>query len=198
MLLLAFLIWWLLELSVDTTTFVDFFFCRFLSDWTAGDLSQVFSFLTSTILFKNCKNSLRGLLLGELDFWFPFYGSRIDAITECQHWASNFYFCDIVLIMAVFIWFSDLRYLTSSFKDSTILQLIDAFLPETFLQQIFAQGRRISMPLFRNLTAWSDPWNHIQRCYHNRAWGVELLWIYWFVFSGKMDIRWCKSKTALF
>ena len=71
--LLAFLILSLLELSVDTTTFVDYF-CRFLSEWIVGDLSQVFSFLTSTTLLKN---SLRLLLLGELDFGFPFQGSEL-------------------------------------------------------------------------------------------------------------------------
>ena len=50
--LLAFLILSLLELSDDTATFVDFF-CRFLSEWIVGDLSQVFSLLTSTTLLKN-------------------------------------------------------------------------------------------------------------------------------------------------
>ena len=79
--LLAFLILSLLELSVDTTTFV-YYFCRFLSEWIVGDLSQVFSLLTSTTLLKN---SLRLLLLGELDFGFPFDDSGIGAITECEH-----------------------------------------------------------------------------------------------------------------
>ena len=79
--LLAFLILSLLGLSVDTTIFVDFF-CRFLSEWIVADLSQVFSLLTST---TSCKNSLRVLLLGELDFGFPFDDSRIGAIIECEH-----------------------------------------------------------------------------------------------------------------
>ena len=78
--LLAFLILSLLELSNDTAKFVDFF-CRFLSEWIVGDLSQVFSLLTTTLL----KNSLRVLLLGELDLEFPFDDSRIGAITECEY-----------------------------------------------------------------------------------------------------------------
>ena len=79
--LLAFLILSLLELSNDTAKFVDFF-CRFLSEWIVGDLSQVFSLLTSTILLKN---SLLVLLLGKLDFGFPFDDSWIGAITESEH-----------------------------------------------------------------------------------------------------------------
>ena len=76
--LLAFLA---LGLSVDRTIFVDFF-CRFLSEWIVADLSQVFCLLTST---TSCKNSLRVLLLGELDFGFPFDDSRIGTIIECEH-----------------------------------------------------------------------------------------------------------------
>ena len=108
-------------------------------------------------------------------------------------WTSDFSFSDIVLIRTVCIWFSAPRYLIFPFRDSTWSQspTHGYFFSETFLQQIFAQGRRISMPLFRNLTAWSDPWNHIQNI--NRVWGVELLWSYCFLFSGKADIRWCVS-----
>ena len=56
-------------------------------------------------------------------------------------------------MMTDFIWFSSLRYLISSFRDSTwySFQLTDVFLAATFLQQIFAQGRKILMPLFRHL-----------------------------------------------
>ena len=42
----------------------------------------MFSLLASTTLLKN---SLRVLLLGELDFGFFFDDSRIGAITECEH-----------------------------------------------------------------------------------------------------------------
>ena len=155
MFLLAFPILSLLELSVDTTTFVDYFLSVFIGV-IVGDLSQVFSLLTSTTLFKSL---LQVLLLGELDFRFCFDDSRIRAITECEHWASDFSFSDIVLIMAVFIWFSALRYLTSSFRGSTRSQSqIDRCLSSRdFFTTIFAQGRRISMPIFQNLTVWSDP-----------------------------------------
>ena len=80
MFLLVFLILSLLGLSVDTT-FLDFFY-QFLSEWIIGGLSQVFSLLASTTLLKN---SLRVLLLGELDFRFFLDDSRIGAITECEH-----------------------------------------------------------------------------------------------------------------
>ena len=66
--LLAFLTLLLSGLSVNPTTFVDFFY-QLLLEWIVGDLSQVFSLLTSTTLLKN---SLQLLLLGELDFRFPF------------------------------------------------------------------------------------------------------------------------------
>ena len=73
--LLAFLILSLLELSNDTAKFVDFFVGFYRSGL------QVFSLLTTTLL----KNSLRVLLLGELDLEFPFDDSRIGAITECDY-----------------------------------------------------------------------------------------------------------------
>ena len=114
MFLLAFLISSLLGLSVDTATFVDLFW-RLLLEWIVGNLSQEFSLLTSTTLLKN---SLQPLLLGELDFRFHFNESRIEYIIECEHWANDFSFSDMVLMMAVFIWSSAQRYLISSFRDS--------------------------------------------------------------------------------
>ena len=79
--LLAFLISSLLGLSVDTTTFADLF-CRLLTEWIEGNLSQKFSLITSTTLLKN---SLQPVLLGELDLGFPFDDSRVGAILEYEH-----------------------------------------------------------------------------------------------------------------
>ena len=119
--LIAFLISSLLGLSVDTTTFADLF-CRLLTEWIEGNLSQKFSLITSTTLLKN---SLQPVLLGELDLGFPFDDSRVGAILEYEHWASDFSFSDMVLMMAVFIWFSAVRHLISFFRDSTCLQLYE-------------------------------------------------------------------------
>ena len=115
MFLLAFLVSSLLGLSVDTTTFVDFS-CRLFLEWIVRNLSQVFSLLTYTTLLKNL---LQPLFLGELGFRFPFDDSVIGATTECEHWAFNFSFSAMVLMTPVVIWFSALRYLISSFRDST-------------------------------------------------------------------------------
>ena len=79
--LMVFLISSLLGISIDTTTFADFF-CRLLSEWIVGNVSQEFSLLTSTTLLKNL---LQPFLLGEFDFGFPFDDSRIKAILECEH-----------------------------------------------------------------------------------------------------------------
>ena len=79
--LLAFLISSLLGLSVDTTTFADLF-CRLLTKWIDGNLSQKFSLITSTTLLKN---SLQQVLLGELDLGFPFDDLRVGAILEYEH-----------------------------------------------------------------------------------------------------------------
>ena len=78
--LLQFLISSLLGLSVDTATILCLF-CRLFSECIAGNLSREFFLLTSTTLLKNL---LQPLLLGELDFGFPFDDSRIGAIIECE------------------------------------------------------------------------------------------------------------------
>ena len=70
-----------LRLPVDTAIFGGPL-CRLFSECIAGNLSREFFLLTSTTLLKNL---LQPLLLGELDFGFPFDDSRIGAIIECEH-----------------------------------------------------------------------------------------------------------------
>ena len=77
--LVVFLILSLLGLSVDTTTFVDFF---------VGFYRSGLLVIYHSVFFANfyyIAQKLRVLLLRELDFGFPFDDSRIGAITECEH-----------------------------------------------------------------------------------------------------------------
>ena len=104
-----------LRLPVDTAIFGGPL-CGLFSEWIVGNLSWEFPLLISTPLHKT---SLQSLLLGEFHFGFPLDDPRIRTIIECEHWANDYSFSDMILIMAVFIWFSALRYLISSFRDST-------------------------------------------------------------------------------
>ena len=104
-----------LRLAVDTAIFGGPL-CRLFSEWIVGNLSREFPLLISTPLHKT---SLQSLLLEEIHFGFPLDDPRIRTIIECEHWANDYSFSDMILMMAVFIWFSALRYLISSFRDST-------------------------------------------------------------------------------
>ena len=81
------------------------FFCRFFIGVNCWCLSQVISLLTSTTLLKN---SLRVLFAGRIRFRISLWWSKDRSYNIMRAW--------------VFVWFSALRYLISSFRGSTWLQ----------------------------------------------------------------------------